>query len=205
MDCQAVLKLTADAYLEREAERDPSTAGTVQAAGVYTQCLLERAEGHLKRLPTARSQRLRAVHKSTNDILLGQWRIHGASGGSMFTMFMATQQIDAAALLVRLADPAQQTGKYLPQNLAQEESAALTKASAKLRAFLPVVKQYTETAASGDEMDKQAAAAATAGFKEMTTAWEAIANQATSLTSLDRLRIYKCLDAHLDPDWPEEN
>jgi len=198
--CQELLKGGLDAWLDKAAEIDPSTHGVVGALDYYTGCLVTEGDKHLKTASAARQATIRDAVKATESLLIGQWRIHGADGGTMFQIFMASDRTFAADLRLKMADPKMQKGGAVPKTLLQDESAYLTKASDRIRAFLPIVAEITKD----ENRPTGAKEEAKAGLKQMVEAWESIQSMASRLTSIDRLRIYKTLDQRLEPNWAED-
>ncbi len=136
--CDELLKLGLNPWLERAAEINPSTQGTVAALEAYTGCLVTAADKHLKKAKPARQEVVREAVKATENLLIGQWLIHGCEGGTMFQIFAASDRTHSAELMLKMADPKMQSGSAVPKTLLRDESTYLTKASDRIRAFLPI-------------------------------------------------------------------
>lgn len=199
-DCPTILKMGLQPWLDQAASEDPSTHGTIDALDHFTGCQLGVAEKHLKKATAARAEIVRRAHKATENMLVTQWLIHGVDGGTMFQIFMAAGRTHSADLMLRMSDPALQTGKSIPKTLLRDESTFLTKASDDLRAFLPLVNRLEKEEQRDEDSKKRAKDA----LNVMIESWETIQEMASKLTSIDRLRIYKTLDQYLEPNWLED-
>ena len=200
VDCKSILAMGLTKWIDHQAERDPSTAGTVQALSSYSGCLVADGELLLKTAKPARSKVVNEVRPIVNELLAAQWQIHGCQGGTMFQIFIASDAVAASELFQKMADPKLQSGKAIPKSLAIDESRYLTKASDKIRAFLPLVDAITKD----DDYDDEAKENAKRGLATLIDSWEKIQGMAGKLSGVDRLRIYKVLDTRLEPNWQEE-
>ena len=198
-DCKSILAMGLTKWMDQEAERDPSTAGTVQALSSYSGCLVEDGERMLKTAKPSRAKLVNEVRPIMNELLTSQWLIHGCQGGTMFQIFIAGDAVATSELFQKMADPKMQSGKAIPKSLAIDESRYLTKASDKIRAYLPLVDSIVKS----DDYDAEAKEIAKRSLTNLIECWEKLQSMAGKLAGVDRLRIYKVLDTRLEPNWSE--